>query len=359
MANTGVSMRMGGVARASLLALTALSSFSLIPQVEGMYFVSRDDWGARAPEGSYNDISNPEGVKIHYLGETFSSIEHSGCDDFMRQTQDYQMDDSPEGFMDFAYSLAVCQHGYVYDGRGAGHESGANGDEDLNAAHYAVVGFVGSEGVTEPSEDMILGFQDAIAYLRREGAGDDILGHRDGYSTLCPGEALYALTEDGSLDPGELTEATTHTVKSNETLESISKDYNIPVRYIVTANSLEEPYEVSPGDELEIPARGVPLTGDAPPSDGDGGDDTIEAFPGGDFFTAKPTSPIITAMAERLVAEDCSAYPEGEEVNSEWDDADLESYKLWQQKLGYSGADADGWPGVSSWDALKVPAVEG
>lgn len=358
MANTGISAM-----RASLWALTALSSFSLFPQVEGMYFVSREDWGARVPEESYTDISSPDGVKIHYLGEAFTAIEHSACDDYMRKTQDYQMDDSPEGFMDFAYSLAVCQHGYVYDGRGAGHQSGANGDQALNAAHYAVVGFVGSEGVTEPSDDMVLGFQDAIAYLRRAGAGDEILGHRDGYSTQCPGEALYAMTEDGSLDPGELKEATTHTVKNNETLESISEDYNIPTRYIITANSLEEPYKVSPGDELDIPARGVPLKGNPPPGDGDddGGDDggSLEAFPGDDFFTAKPTSPIVAAMGARLVEEDCSAYPEGEKPDEKWDDADLESYKLWQKKLGFSGADADGWPGESSWDSLKVPAAQG
>ncbi|KAK2757104.1 peptidoglycan recognition protein 1 [Arachnomyces sp. PD_36] len=355
MANAGISAM-----RASLWALTALSSISLIPQVEGLYFVSREEWGARPPEESYTDIESPDGVKIHYLGESFTAIDHSSCDDFMRQTQDYQMDDSPEGFMDFAYNLAVCQHGYVYDGRGAGHQSGANGDEILNAEHYAIVGFVGNTGVTTPSSDMILGIQDAIAYLRRAGAGDEILGHRDGYSTLCPGEALYGMTEDGTLDPGELTEATTHTVKANDTLPSISRQYNIPARNIITANSLEEPYELSPGDELEIPARGVPLEGAAPPSDGDGEEDPpLEEFPGSDFFTAEPSSPIVAAMGARLVEENCSAYPDGEEPDEQWDDADLESYKLWQEKLGYTGGDADGWPGQSSWDTLKVPAVEG
>lgn len=356
MANTAVSAM-----RTTFWALAALSSFSHIPQTEGMYFVSRKEWGARSPDGSYTDISSPDGVKIHYLGESFAAIDHSECDDYMRQTQDFQMDDSPEDFMDFAYNLAVCQHGYVYNGRGKGHQSGANGDTDLNAAHYAVVAFVGSEGITEPSDDMILGIQDSIAYLRRAGAGDEILGHRDGYNTACPGEALYAMTEDGSLDPGKLNDETNHTVKAKETVESIGEEYNIPARYIITANGLKKPFEVSEGDELKIPARGVPIKGDAPPGDGDdgGGSDPLEDYPGDDFFTEKPTSPIVAAMGARLVEEDCSAYPDGEKPDQKWDDADLKSYKLWQEKLGYTGDDADGWPGESSWNKLKVPAVDG
>lgn len=31
------------------------------------------------------------------------------------------------------------------------------------------------------------------------------------------------------------------------------------------------------------------------------------------------------------------------------------SYAKWQQKLGYGGADADGWPGKSTWDQLRAP----
>ncbi|GAA2915956.1 hypothetical protein GCM10020221_09690 [Streptomyces thioluteus] len=37
------------------------------------------------------------------------------------------------------------------------------------------------------------------------------------------------------------------------------------------------------------------------------------------------------------------------------DAADRNSYRLWQRKLGFTGSDADGLPGRTSWDALKVP----
>ncbi|MFE2166677.1 peptidoglycan-binding protein [Streptomyces sp. NPDC059447] len=78
-----------------------------------------------------------------------------------------------------------------------------------------------------------------------------------------------------------------------------------------------------------------------------------QPFPGAGFFTAGPNSPIVTAMGRRLVAEGCSAYSVG--PGPRWSEADRRSYARWQQKLGYTGSDADGWPGRTSWDALKVP----
>ncbi|MEU1128246.1 peptidoglycan-binding protein [Streptomyces sp. NPDC005899] len=78
-----------------------------------------------------------------------------------------------------------------------------------------------------------------------------------------------------------------------------------------------------------------------------------QPFPGAAFFTSAPRSTIVAAMGGRLVAEGCSAYTDG--PGPQWSEADRASYALWQRKLGYTGADADGWPGAGSWNALKVP----
>ncbi|KAE8373884.1 hypothetical protein BDV26DRAFT_300751 [Aspergillus bertholletiae] len=82
----------------------------------------------------------------------------------------------------------------------------------------------------------------------------------------------------------------------------------------------------------------------------------LEPFPGADWFKSSPSSPIVTAMGKRLVAEDCGKYTDG--PGPQWTDADRKSYQCWQEKLGYTGADADGWPGKTSWDQLKVPLTE-
>ncbi|MGW2586811.1 peptidoglycan-binding protein [Streptomyces virginiae] len=78
-------------------------------------------------------------------------------------------------------------------------------------------------------------------------------------------------------------------------------------------------------------------------------------FPGAGWFKQNPRSPLITAMGRRLVAVGCSRYKEG--PGPQWTESDRQSYAAWQRHLGYSGDDADGWPGPSSWAALKVPKV--
>ncbi|MGY3341211.1 hypothetical protein ACVW0K_007404 [Streptomyces filamentosus] len=80
-----------------------------------------------------------------------------------------------------------------------------------------------------------------------------------------------------------------------------------------------------------------------------------EPFPGASFFRKRPNSPLITAMGRRLVAEGCGRYRSG--PGPRWTEADRQSYAAWQKKLGYRGDDADGWPGPSSWAALRVPRI--
>ncbi|MFE9819492.1 peptidoglycan-binding protein [Streptomyces sp. NBC_00236] len=78
-----------------------------------------------------------------------------------------------------------------------------------------------------------------------------------------------------------------------------------------------------------------------------------QPFPGASFFSGRTSSPVITAMGRRLAAEGCSSYAVG--PGPRWTDADRRSYAAWQRKLGFRGSDADGVPGRTSWNALKVP----
>lgn len=168
-----------------------------------MKLVSRTQWGARAyrtPNGATPYSRARRGVKLHYLGTAYSDRPHEQCDDYVRQIQAQHMDGN--GWSDIGYSFAVCTHGYVYEGRGLHRRNSANGNTTLNEQDYAVLLLVGSSGLTQPTVAQLHGARDAIDYCRGSGpAGTWLGGHRDGYSTTCPGDAIYAWAQQGAPRP--------------------------------------------------------------------------------------------------------------------------------------------------------------
>ncbi|MER5769546.1 peptidoglycan-binding protein [Streptomyces sp. NPDC001985] len=258
-----------------------------------MQLIRRTAWGAPATSPAAH-IASTRGVKVHYLGAPYSSRAHDRCGASVRQIRAAHLANAAEGYSDIAYNLIVCEHGHVFEGRGAHRRTGANGTAALNARHYAVCALLGSSGLTQPPAAMLTGLRDAIDWLRAEGdAGAEILGHRDGHPTACPGDALYAWVRRGAPRPGK------------------------------------------PPAPAKPPAK------------------KYEPFPGAAFFAAGRRSPVITAMGRRLVAEGCGRYEVG--PGPAWSEADRKSYAAWQRKIGYNGAAADGIPGASSWARLRVP----
>ncbi|WP_234341723.1 peptidoglycan-binding protein [Streptomyces sp. NRRL S-646] len=82
----------------------------------------------------------------------------------------------------------------------------------------------------------------------------------------------------------------------------------------------------------------------------------FEPFPGASFFHTGQKSPIIAAMHDRLIAEGCNRYQSSTNTDV-WGSGDVKSYAAWQEKCGFSGNDANGIPGESSWVRLHVPNV--
>lgn len=144
------------------------------------------------------------GVKVHYEGTPVSvklRDDHALCLTEWRRIRASHLANKAEGYSDVAYNYAACIHGYVLEGRGTGRRTGANGNQELNRAHYAVVALIGSEGLTEPTDELLHALRDAIEHLQAHGAGDEIRGHRDGYATACPGGPLYAWVKAGAPRP--------------------------------------------------------------------------------------------------------------------------------------------------------------
>lgn len=253
-----------------------------------MKWVSRTELGW--PASAAPEQLTAKGVKIHYEGTEVNCDSHEDCVALVKRIRVAHLNHPTENYSDIAYNLLVCLHGHVFEGRGKRKRTGANGNQELNKAHYAVCALLGSKGDVKPSEEMVDGIKDAIAYLRSYGAGKEVKGHRDGHPTACPGEPLYALVKGGKLEPGTWT---------------------------------PQP-------------KPKPIW--AP-------------FPGQGFFRLGKKHPLITEMGRALKR---AGYKTQYIPTDEFTRADIKAYAWWQRKLGYTGSSADGYPGKASWDKLKV-----
>ncbi len=77
-------------------------------------------------------------------------------------------------------------------------------------------------------------------------------------------------------------------------------------------------------------------------------------FPGKGFFRLGKSHPLITEMGKALIRAGYKGYKVG--AGPTFTRADVKAYAWWQRKLGYTGSDADGYPGAASWAKLKVSA---
>ena len=159
-----------------------------------MTFISRAQWGARAPKSTGNAIgAHPLGVAVHYSEGNLGGSPDSLCDDKVRGIQRYHMD--AKGWADIAYSFLVCPHGNIFEGRGTGRGSAANGTTVANLNWYAVCALGGPKDT--PTALMLASIGTAIGLCRKAGAGSRVIGHRDLIPTACPGTALYAYVTAG------------------------------------------------------------------------------------------------------------------------------------------------------------------
>ena len=172
-------------------------------------FVSREQWGAtpRGATATTHPIGQTLGVTFHWGGPTMGAFDHSECAGKVRGIQRFHKE--TRGWADIAYNFLVCPHGYVFEGRGVGVKSAANGDTQSNDDWYAVCYLGGvNDGFTDEGK---AGFTFAVQLLRRNGAGPKVNGHRDHKATTCPGPLVYAW-----LQTADFSERPTITAKDRE-----------------------------------------------------------------------------------------------------------------------------------------------
>jgi hypothetical protein len=164
------------------------------------YDDTRSDWNARPPTSTRTsvDISRRTEFFNHYIGPgspNFMARPHADCLAKVREWQAYHQS---KGWKDIGYNALVCGHARVVEGRGLGY-SGSH-CPDHNTSGFGVQFMVA--GTERPTDAM---------YARMRRLYDDLVkakggplakrGHRDGVSTTCPGDIVYAWVKAGMPAP--------------------------------------------------------------------------------------------------------------------------------------------------------------
>lgn len=163
-------------------------------------FVTRAQWGSSFNYSNNTRMpSTSKGVALHWEGPKMGAFSHDKCDDKVRSIETFHV--KTRGWAGIAYNALVCPHGHIYEGRGMRYRSAANGDVPKNAAWFAVC-YLGGKGdpFTDAAKAALIR---AVQWLRADGgAGSKVIGHRDVTSTECPGSTIQAWLERTNFSTG-------------------------------------------------------------------------------------------------------------------------------------------------------------
>lgn len=185
-----------------------------------MRLVTRAQWGARAPKQRQALAkSEQRGTAVHYsAADADEQADHANCDNRVRSIQNFHMDG--RGWSDIAYSYLVCKHGYVFEGRGRGIRTAAQGTNSGNDAYHAVCFLgddtAGRDDVTDPGRTAMA---DAVHHCNAWAGVDGVRPHSSFHSTACPGDDLRAWIAKGLPAPAQEDDMT-----RDELLDALESD---------------------------------------------------------------------------------------------------------------------------------------
>jgi hypothetical protein len=157
-----------------------------------MEIITRAQWGAtaRPANAATWNPDNLIGIGVHWFGIPDGNTDHSKCDDQMRGVQ---AGHKAGEFNDIAYNHCVCPHGKVYEARGYGYQTGANGTTEANRNYAAVCVMLGKRNPVAMFNKTV---QDALietlySWFDR-GTGRTVKRHGYWTGSECPGPTIGA-----------------------------------------------------------------------------------------------------------------------------------------------------------------------
>jgi hypothetical protein len=153
--------------------------------------MSREDWGAAPPRGSFTP-HEIEQMTIHHAGDLDGA---TGPTQFLGwQSWHHHL-----GWPDLAYHFIVGRDGKVYEGRPYTAVGGTATEYDPTG-HFLIV-VEGNFDESTPNEAQLETLAQMVAWASMQFGipADTIGGHRDHTATSCPGDNLYAKIHDGTV----------------------------------------------------------------------------------------------------------------------------------------------------------------
>ena len=156
-------------------------------EVATVKIISRKMWGAKPAKSKDSKLGEVKGLVVHWSAYPVAVGNQAEMDQVVQIQKLHQED---RGWNDVAYNFLVGDTGQIYEGRGWGNRSAAQGGNNrqeinYNNKHYVAVCWLGGSNPTDkPSAEALA----AIKGLA-EIVGGELKPHSDFKQTNCPGDA--------------------------------------------------------------------------------------------------------------------------------------------------------------------------
>ncbi|MFF9261990.1 peptidoglycan-binding protein [Streptomyces longwoodensis] len=254
--------------------------------------ISRAEWGAK-PWDNNPKSSGPASVPLAERTEFF--VHWDGPHPITRTgyaiMRAIEAEHFGNGWSGVGYNFVVDQAGNIYEGRGWSRQGAHCPGHNISGIGVQVAIGKGQQPSAAALAACRALYDEAC---RKTGRTLAKRGHKDGYATECPGPELYEWVHDGM--------------------------------------------------PAGAPVPSKPTTPSKPKP-------TAPAFPGRDKFRPGANNKYVTQLGNRLVKKGYGKhYSVG--PGPKWSEADRRNVEAFQRAQGWTGVDADGYPGPETWRRL-------
>jgi hypothetical protein len=156
-------------------------------EVKTVKIISRDEWGAKPNKTKFSSLGEVKGLVVHWSAYPIAVGNMAEISQIKTIQRLHQED---RGWNDIAYNFLVGDTGQIYEGRGWGNRSAAQGGNsrqeiNYNNKHYVAVCWLGGKQPTDKPSDKAI---KSVKWLY-EQVGGELRPHSSFKQTACPGDA--------------------------------------------------------------------------------------------------------------------------------------------------------------------------